>query len=261
MKRSATSSTRTIDCARRRAKDLFKWGERHDRIAKVLVADALANGCSPDKIRSIANGMLRELTNTTFVPKEKPAPRAKRSGQSKMRPAKAKPVPPPWCQEKPLPARAEALLQALKAAGVEGLAKFDGVLSFALAKAASNRGIEVLVSLTMRGVVVEADERVYLKQFAPGAEAETPPEGEPQPAAAGNPIPPILAKLQAAGGNGMSPYELMLIVGFDPASLTAALAPLTEAGSVIEREGRYYYRMSEAEYDRARDRIRADYGR
>ena len=33
--------------------DLFKWGDGHERIAKVLVADALANGCSPDKIRRI----------------------------------------------------------------------------------------------------------------------------------------------------------------------------------------------------------------
>jgi hypothetical protein len=62
--------------------DLYKWGEGHERIAKVLVADALASGCSPDKIRSIANGMLRELKNTTFVPKEKPARRHKRDSKA-----------------------------------------------------------------------------------------------------------------------------------------------------------------------------------
>ena len=63
--------------------DLFKWGDGHERIAKVLVADALANGCSPDKIRSIANGMLRELKATTFVPKETPTRRRKRDSNVK----------------------------------------------------------------------------------------------------------------------------------------------------------------------------------
>jgi hypothetical protein len=45
------------------------------------VADALASGCSPDKIRNIANGILRELTATTFVSKERPAPRRKRDSK------------------------------------------------------------------------------------------------------------------------------------------------------------------------------------
>jgi len=93
-----------------------------------------------------------------------------------------------------------------------------------------------------------------------GAEAQAPPEDAPQPEVADALLPPVLAKLQAAGGNGMSTYELMQIVGFDPASLTAALAPFMAADSVIEREGRYFYRMSEAEFDREREGIRATYG-
>jgi len=38
----------------------------------------------------------------------------------------------------------------------------------------------------------------------------------------------------------MSTYELMQAEGFDPVSLAAALAPLREAGSVIERGGYYH---------------------
>jgi hypothetical protein len=75
-----------------------------------------------------------------------------------------------------------------------------------------------------------------------GAEAEALPEDAPQPEVAEASTPPILAKLQAAGNKGMSVYELMQAEGFDPVSLAAALAPLTAAGSAIERAGRYYYR-------------------
>ena len=103
--------------------DLFKWGDGHERIAKVLVADALANGCSPDKICGIANGMLRELKNTKFVPKEKPARRRKRDSKTEtvmgVTPRRT-----PTSSGRPMKA-GEAdiarILETLQAAGTEGL--------------------------------------------------------------------------------------------------------------------------------------------
>ena len=226
--------------------DLFKWGEGYERIAKVLVADALANGCSPDKIRSIASGMLSELKATAFVSKEKPASRRKRDGQPKARQAKGEPasppepVIPPWCKAGPQKARLEALQQALHEAGTAGLGFLD-VAPPDINHVAGDRGVDAVHTLKDAGTVVQVEDRYYLQRFAPSAEAEAPPEDAPQPEVADASIPPVLTKLQAAGDKGMSTYELMQAEGFNPVSLAAVLAPLREARSVIERAGRYYH--------------------
>jgi hypothetical protein len=142
---------------------------------------------------------------------------------------------PPWCQKGILPERAALLQQALKAAGTAGLGNSE-VIPFDMPQVVS-----AVVELTRAGTVVEIEGRYYLQRFASGAEAEAPPEDAPQPELADASIPPVLAKLRAAGDKGMSAYELMQAEGYDPVSLAAALTPLTAAGSVILRSDRYYH--------------------
>ena len=53
--------------------DLFKWSEDPKRIARVIVTDALASGCSPDKVEKVLRAALAALGKVEFVPKAKPA--------------------------------------------------------------------------------------------------------------------------------------------------------------------------------------------
>jgi hypothetical protein len=56
--------------------------------------------------------------------------------------------------------------------------------------------------------------------------------------------PTLLQRLQAAGDDGMSALQLMQAVQLlDTIAPAAALAPLREAGSLVQREGRYYARL------------------
>jgi hypothetical protein len=164
---------------------------------------------------------------------------------------------PAWCRTGKKAARVEALRQALEAAGTAGLHK-DDIHSYKLGDAASDRGIDALVGLIGSAkAAVEIDERVYLARFAPGA---TPDSDEPaaderdthdtSPLAPEEPEPaptnPLEAALRKAGGKGMSAFELMQATGLDMLGLPAALAPLREIGSVLERDGRYYHAAEEA---------------
>jgi hypothetical protein len=167
------------------------------------------------------------------------------------------PVIPPWCKPGKLQVRVALLLEAITAAGPAGLHIYDDIRPLDMSEAASDRGIAAQVKLMMpkdTAPVIQVGERAYLRRFAPGAERETAREAvtegvsaESPPATGSTVLSPVLAKLQAAGANGMSAFELMRTEGFDPVSLAAALAPLASAGNVTERDGRYFYRMSEAE--------------
>jgi hypothetical protein len=212
--------------------DLFKWSEGHGQIAKVLVADALANGCAPYKIRRIANGMLSELKATTFVPKEKPASRRRQPASP------PKPVIPPWCKPGPLQARATMLLQAIEAAGTKGLHIYDDINPLDLSDAASDRGFDAKIELS--AAVIEIDKRVDLRQFAPGATVTDDAPEAPQPIA-DDPQPlddetKLLQALTMAGTDGLTTTDIDAIV-IDAAPL---IGRLTTCGAVINTGGRFY---------------------
>jgi hypothetical protein len=167
------------------------------------------------------------------------APEEAEDDEPAAEPAPRPPVTPPWCKPGKLAVRAALLLQAIEAAGSNGLHKWHDISPLELSDAASNRGIDAKVHLTHTSrEAVEIDNRVYLRRFAPGAAPATPPvEEAPEPEP--DSVPPILARLRAAGARGMTTFELMQM-GFDALTLTAALAPLTAAGNVIMRDGRYF---------------------
>ena len=68
-------------------------------------------------------------------------------------------------EDEDLPDRAALLRQALEAAGTAGLGPFH-----------KPEVVSAAVELTDAGTVVQVEDRYYLQRFAPGAEAEAPPE-------------------------------------------------------------------------------------
>jgi hypothetical protein len=176
-------------------------------------------------------------------------------------PEPASGVVPLWCRPGRIAVRTEALRQALEAAGTAGLRRYDDVIPLGrgLSDAAIDRGQAAISKLK------EAVNVVFLARYAPGtaeqqdtagerATHDTCPLAPEEPEAApakphassassepeATPASPLEAALEKAGGKGMSTFELMQATGLDMVGLPAALAPLREAGSVIERDGRYY---------------------
>jgi hypothetical protein len=92
----------------------------------------------------------------------------KAGGRSSRKAAPPRPVVPPWCMPGALEARTDMLLAALIAAGSTGLHRYNDINPLDMSEAATNRGVEALVLLEMRGLAVENDddERVRATEAA-----------------------------------------------------------------------------------------------
>jgi hypothetical protein len=143
-------------------------------------------------------------------------------------------------------------LEAITAAGPAGLHTYDDIYPDELSEAARDRGMAALVELEVpeaTAPVVEVEERVYLRRFAPGAAVTDDVSEAPPPV--DDDETRLLQALMTAGAAGLTTAEIDGIVS-DAAPLIGRLLSL---GRVVSRGGRYY--LAEFAQAELAQRIRA----